>query len=534
VESVPVIETSAPARIHLQLVRSYKWLASRQLLACAAIMFLALGLRAALLPWLPIPQPLYHDEFSYLLAADTYANGRLTNPTHPFWQHFETFHVLTEPTYISKYQPLQGLVLAFGQKFFDEPWIGVYLSTGLMCASICWMLQGWTSPDWALLGALLFALRVGVFSSWMNTYAGGTVPAIGGALVLGAVARIWRRGQFVHSFTWALGLAILALSRPYDAMVLGCATLAILLWFWRKSRMPLRSIGVGFALPALMVLTLCAAGIVYNDYRVTGHPLTLPYEMHQQQYGVSSMFRLMPLRPEPQYHNAVMRQFWAEWSVGQWESARVHPVLVLLVDVYVFYSFCFPFFILFIPMLVCPYDLETAEERVTVYLLLTMGLMIALLIIIQPHYVAVFVGVIYLRFLHSFMRLRLWRPGGKPVGWVLGALMIGLLVGDFFYETLGTIRNFHESARHSVVRALEKEPGKHLVLLRYAPDHNPHDEWVYNRADIDASPIVWAREMGPEQDRPFLEYFRNRKIWVLEPDQSPPKLSLYLREMNSQ
>jgi hypothetical protein len=40
--------------------------------------------------------------------------------------------------------------------------------------------------------------------------------------------------------------------------------------------------------------------------------------------------------------------------------------------------------------------------------------------------------------------------------------------------------------------------------------------------------------MGPEQDRPFLEYYRNRKIWVLEPDQSPPKLSLYLREMNSQ
>jgi len=64
-------------------------------------------------------------------------------------------------------------------------------------------------------------------------------------------------------------------------------------------------------------------------------------------------------------------------------------------------------------------------------------------------------------------------------------------------------------------------------LLRYAREHNPNDEWVYNRADIDASRIVWAREMGPEQDRVFIKYFHNRKVWLLEPDQSPPKLSPY-------
>ncbi len=176
---------------------------------------LALVLRAALLPILPIPEPAVHDEFGYLLAADTFAHGRLTNPTHPMWVHFETFSVIQRPTYQCFAQPAQGMILAAGKLIFGHPFWGAWLSVGVMCVSICWMLQAWLPESWALVGGLLVVLRFGVFGYWANSYWGGAAGAIGGALVLGALPRIKQLQRARDALLMGTGLAILVNSRPY-------------------------------------------------------------------------------------------------------------------------------------------------------------------------------------------------------------------------------------------------------------------------------------------------------------------------------
>ena len=137
------------------------------------------------------------------------------------------------------YPPLQGMILAAGKILTGKPFWGVWLSIGIMCAAFCWMLQAWLPPGWALLGRL--ALTVGIpATSYLgdNSYWGGAPAAIGGALLLGSLPRIWRKQRVRDAVLFGLGIAMLANSRPYEGLVLATAVVAALLTWMLGRRRP--------------------------------------------------------------------------------------------------------------------------------------------------------------------------------------------------------------------------------------------------------------------------------------------------------
>jgi hypothetical protein len=369
------------------------------------------------------------------------------------------------------------------------------------------------------------ALRIGILSYWMNSYWGGAIPAIGGALLLGAVPRIVLRRQFAHGVTWAIGVAILLNSRPYDGTVLALLSSVVILWKCGLSSTRL-------AVPAAAVLIPVAAFMLYFNARVTGSPWELPYQVHERQYAVANNFAWSHDSPEPVYNHAVMRAFWTKINVDQAKQMRANLLSAYLIKLASMYGFFFCFYPLFIPALIWPYPLQTDEERLGVLLLA--GGLLALFPVVgfQYHYAAAILPLVYLRFLQSVDRLRNWRPGSKPIGVALAVVLIALIPIQFGRDVRKLFADGEYAPPmalpyHNVVRQLDDLPGRHLVLVRYAPNHNAYQEWVYNRADIDAARIVWAREMSPPEDAPLIQYFHGRSVWLLEPDQWPPKLTRY-------
>ena len=272
---------------------------------------LAVALNAALSLVVRMPQPTIHDEFSYLLAADTFAHGRLTNPTHPMWVHFEAPHIIHQPTYASKYPPGQGLVIALGQVALGHPVAGLWLSAGLACGALAWMLAGWLPGRWALAGGLLAVVHP-VTLDWSQNYWGGLVAVLGGALVLGAFGRIVRRPRARHGIVLGLGLGILANSRPYEGLLLSLPFLVALgVWLLSRRGPPARVALTRILLPAGGVLAVIGSGMLYYNYRVTGDALTMPYTIHERTYGVAPLFRFQDPRPVPTYRHDKLRRFFA-------------------------------------------------------------------------------------------------------------------------------------------------------------------------------------------------------------------------------
>jgi len=509
-------------------------LAERKALAIRLLFFFVIIVRLAVLLRIPVPIPGIHDEFSYLLMGDTFAHGRLASPAHAMWMSFETFHVNWFPTYSSKYPPAQGLVLAIGY-LLGHPWIGVLLNNAAMAAAILWMLQAWLPARWAFLGGILVALKFGIASYWMNSYWGGAVAATGGALVLGALPRIVRGARPRDALLLGLGIALLGNSRPYEGLLF-CIPVACWFYWWlagkTKSRVPGWAHIRNVLLPLATVTALTVAFMGYYNSRLTGHAALFPYALNARTYESAGLFLWDHPREPRNYNNQQFEEFYNGWELenyhNSWRDAWkvTAEKLARSGSTYLWWGA-----LLLLPGL--PFAFFDRKLRLPVAILLIVTAGFFLVIWSMPHYAAPLTCVIVLLLVQAIRHLRTINVRGRPVGAAMARAAVVLLAIDI---ALGVAHGFcdplrwactGDPSRAAIVERLSHTPGKHLVIVRYPEGYNVHDDWVFNGAEIDSAKLLWARETNPQQNQKLLDYFKNRQIWLIEPEENNTELLPY-------
>jgi hypothetical protein len=479
-----------------------------------------------------VPEPLVLDEFGYLLAADTFASGRLTNPPHPFWVHFESIFVFHQPSYQSKYPPAQGVILALGQLVGGHPIVGVWLSAGLACAAVCWGLQAWLPGRWAFLGGMLCVLRLGVFADhwmlWSRSYWGGMFAVAGGALLFGALRRLLRDARARDSVVLGVGLAILANTRPFEGLVASLPA-AFVLIRWLGPQLRHGATAARVVLPLAVVLALSAGAMAHYNDRVTGSPWRLPYLHHAEQYDPVPNFQGQAFGSPKTYRHPALEHFYSvhmrrefDRSAGAANWTRSNARKLFMGWLFVLG-----------PALTLPLWRLFAGARRDAWLRFALATILLqllgyVLVVWKPlSYLGAGLTLWIYVALWSLRDLGNWVLGGVRVGplYVRGVvalvlLSFGLSLGRLMYWQRHTV----PSARASIVAELMAHGDNHLVLVQQSRPTEENLTWAYNSADIDAQPIVWARYIEGADHGSLLAHFSNRQVWILEADTSPVRL----------
>jgi hypothetical protein len=563
------------------------------------------------------PVPRVPDEFSYLLLGDTIASGRVSNPAPSLPEFFETLDVLTRPVYISKYFPAQGVFLALGEKLTGHAAVGVWLSSALACAAICWMLQAWVGPMGALLGGFLLMVQLGIYSYWSQTYWGGMAAALGGALFFGAARRLWAHFKWQNALWLGLGLVILATSRPLEG-VLACipTSVVFLVRIFRERQWRTIALWRNLVLPAGIVLFIGGAAFATYNHKTTGLIWKPPYVLHEEQYQETPPFIFMPLRAPLTYGNPWLAYNYHVREMRLYALQRTPAQFTRLMTRKLATWWIFYCGVLLTAPLVLPGLFRTARTRwlqlIVLAGLVIMGLIysptstgecalidslalaqIALLWIVFddfweriaivtlglllldtlfvkvpfPHYSAPIVCLMLFLQIQGVRRMWHWCPQATSVpegahraerrraaraqaaGQILFpwrglafllplicaislAIRVEARVAGWSEDPHAQDRNALLVSDWSLRRAelddwLKKQTEPQLVFVHYSDRHIVGYEWVYNRADLRGSQVIWAHDLGAGHNRLLIQQLPGRKIWLLNADDSVPQLVPY-------
>lgn len=529
-------------------------LADRPRFVLGLVFAVSLGISGSLTHATGVPPPTIHDEFSYLLAADTFAHGRLTNPPSPFFRSFDTFHVLQQPTYQSKYPPAQGLFLAFGKILTGFPITGAWIEIALAATALSWMFYAWFPRRWALLGSTLVCLHPAMMM-WSQCYWGGGAALLAGALLFGGIRRFADVPLSRYAFTATCGAGLLVLSRPYEgltAILIACGMLLIQL---RNADPSMKKAAIRAFAPALVPLVLALGFTGLYDRDVTGSVIRLPYALYESAHFQVPAFLFQHLKREPTgippamhaMNGYYMSEYLSSTSSvsgiilgGLKKLIEIWRVLLEINNINAFphypilvmglWQSTFQF-ALFVPIL---WLLAAARRDRWLALAFVGACLGAAALVVETwfntHYAAPFAPLGAVLLLGSLRQLNAWTIDRRRIGKsVVGMLVVIYIVSFFVCFRQEAQCEFAPWAvqRTRIESMLERESRPSIVLVRYSPKHFWGHEWVYNGCDLERDHVLWARSIDPVEDSRLLAHYHGRQVWLLEPDKNPATLTSY-------
>src|SRR5262249_54761217 len=272
------------------------------------------------------------------------------------------------------------------------------------------------------------------------------------------------------------------------------------------------------------------AFVGYYNWRTTGSPRIFAMSLNQKFYDNSAIFIWETPGPPMQHYNPQFDDFYNHWQRDlyghNWSDLKnvARKKVRMFAQTYLWWDFL----LLVLPL----YFLPKRRKLFVLWAALVFTLIAFFLLAwTLPHYVAPAMSVVFAVFVTGLRHLRLFEVRGHALGFFCSRLVVlGLLLQTANAAATGNedplgVGGVRMEGRVAAIHKLEALPGKHLVVVRYSNDHNVHQEWVFNGADIEGSKIVWARELDGAQNQKLIQHFRDRTVWVIEADKfmSPPR-----------
>tara|TARA_R100000027_G_scaffold18483_1_gene13315 strand:- start:13653 stop:15167 length:1515 start_codon:yes stop_codon:yes gene_type:complete len=476
------------------------------------------------------PSPAIHDEFSYLLAGETYAEGRLTNPSPPVPESFQSFHMLVEPSYMSKYLPGVGLQLAVGF-LLGHPIIGVWLTVGLIVLASYGMLLRPVGPRVALLAGVYCLVQYGLASYFGFSYWGGSLSLLAGVLVFGAALRLEERPDVWASIAYGMGASLMLWTRPVEGGLF-CLVITLYLLIRMFSAEPksavLRVLRTFW--PGGLVLFGAVMFLLVSNQAVTGDAGRFGYEIYTERFGTMNLFtwdgrkEISDDLPEVFQQTSLAHRTQRPYSISEllqtggpelfrWFTRIVHPLWLIPVAFFLFGG--------------------TKKYRrwlvpIWILLLLRVGFTLAFHSSHHLHYTAAWAApMIFAGSVGLWDLFQRWKESENRFGAIafvsVFVAVLGLQVLYFFHFSWGNspfpVRTFIEQ-RAEVKSRLILDPAealaRDLVFVQYRSSHSPTFEWVYNGPNLNEQEIIWARYLDDQKADQLSEAFPERRLWLLE------------------